>query len=504
MNSATTLPGNTFAPQSTSVAGPRITDDQLATLRAAVRTDTQRGRTAQQINAALKPWGVTMSQVMSPTGTDFARAGAQGLTLNHADEITGLLAKLAGGNYEQTRDQSRFNDDQSRAANPWTMGATSAAGASLPAVVASLIPGLQPVASEMWANAGRGALVGAGMGAVGGEGASTSTTMGGMATDAALGGMMGGAVGGVAGGVGSKIMDMIAGKATKGAVANVTAASGSQVPANALDVGTIVTRQNALAPGTVVVADIAPGLRKTAADVIAADPKTAMMARDAAQARLRQLSAARRAVGTAYDVTGRVPVDPTIAQAMDAAGAKIGAKAKTIDIQDVIQARQNIGKQVGNPLTRFQKGQAYDGLTAWLEQHIPNIREVDANYAFLTDRHKAASQTLTALARSSASGASRTARGSEAVGVGRGAPLILPTSGPGATITTVVKATTPSQAARARAAADLLLNPERTQDALRSIYMARQNLLAGAEQRPGLGALSAILGGAVTPQVTRP
>lgn len=147
----------------------------------------------------------------------FGRGALRGATFDFADEISGAVESTAGSlgltdvdkTYEQARDESRANFDAAEQANPLTSLAGNLGGAA----ATMLIPGL---GEANMVNAGRvlakapmvgkllqgskiaqAGLLGAGMGAVQGAGASTADTAAGVFGDSAEGAAVGGVTGGV-------------------------------------------------------------------------------------------------------------------------------------------------------------------------------------------------------------------------------------------------------------------------------------------------------------------
>jgi hypothetical protein len=114
------------------------------------------------------------------------RGAAQGASLGFADEITGgLEALLTDKSYEQARDESRANYKAAQEANPITYGASEFGGGVATALVPGLNAGkLATLGGRVAANAGLGALAGAGM--------SEADNAGTLAKDAAMGGALAG------------------------------------------------------------------------------------------------------------------------------------------------------------------------------------------------------------------------------------------------------------------------------------------------------------------------
>lgn len=112
------------------------------------------------------------------------RAGAQGVTLGHADELTASLESLFTDKpYEQSRDESRAAYDAAEKANPKTSIAANIVG-SIPPYIAATALTANPVAGPAIA------------GAIQGEGESDAPLMSAETVkDAAVGGVIGAATG---------------------------------------------------------------------------------------------------------------------------------------------------------------------------------------------------------------------------------------------------------------------------------------------------------------------
>ncbi len=120
------------------------------------------------------------------------RGAVQSGSLGFADEISGALeSTFTDKSYEQARDESRANFKAAQEANPVTYGAGQVAGG----VASAFVPGLNVA---KLGTAGARVLGGAGIGALTGVGSSEASDVGGLASDAAVGGLIGGAASGIA------------------------------------------------------------------------------------------------------------------------------------------------------------------------------------------------------------------------------------------------------------------------------------------------------------------
>src|SRR5438874_8831596 len=89
----------------------QLPSETIAMLRKGIRAATDAGIPAGAVEQDVqRKYGVSVKQVMAANPSDFGRSVAQGLTLNHADELAGLYAKLTGKSYEKARDSIRNND----------------------------------------------------------------------------------------------------------------------------------------------------------------------------------------------------------------------------------------------------------------------------------------------------------------------------------------------------------------------------------------------------------
>lgn len=487
---------------------PDLTPDQLAAIRKGIREATQRGVSSTQLDGYLKEkFGLTSAQAMKPTGRDADRAMMQGLTLGHADELYGLYKKMTGGDYTTARDQVRTNEAEASAANPWTMGVTSAIGGAAPAAAATLIPGMQPVAGATLANAGRGAIMGGVMGAITGEGNSTASSAGGVARDAAIGGSVGGVLGGAGGAVASKL----AGGGLPGGNAGTVATAASTVlPLDPAAATATMARQHALVPGSVVLADASPEMQSFLR-VIGANPKVAIPARQDAATRLTAIVKAKEAVGKLYnDFDGvKAPTDPEIVTAlMDAQRRGVISKADNIlvrgpkrdlDLGELIDLRKVLNKRArGNGQDAYDARQVSNRITEWISKQNDTIQQIDRDFAFLSARQDAANETLQTITKSLAAHGRGEAANVEPASVGGSLPTTVRSTA-GTAMQIMKKAVGVDKAARAKAVADLLLTPQQDATAFNRLVQLR-DLIVNPPKSIGLAAGSAGLAGVVAPQ----
>jgi len=116
------------------------------------------------------------------------------------------LDKFPKGNYEKYRDEQRAQDKAAKEAHPWTYGLSEVAGGMAPAVLTgggTAVAGIgkelikESTKGALKAAVKKGALLGAGQGAVSGVGYSNEEDLSGIAKDALIGGTIGAGAGAV-------------------------------------------------------------------------------------------------------------------------------------------------------------------------------------------------------------------------------------------------------------------------------------------------------------------
>jgi hypothetical protein len=452
--------------------------DQIAGIRSWIRGAVQAGHPMSVIDAKLREKypKINADQVMRMSGQDFARSLGQGLTLGHVDELAGMVAKAQGKDYTTARDAMRNQDAQAKAANPKMSGAVTMLAGAIPGALSSMIPGLAPEAGATMLNAGKMAVQGGLVGGTAGAGASTAATPGGVVSDAVKTAIPSAVLGGVGGAVASRFAD--AGLPT-GSAGRVTTEGAGLLPNRTPDeIMHIVSRQEAMAPGTTVAADISPEMQ-TLARGVGADLKTAMKARVEAEGRFRTLTAAKKTLGASYDTmlggnTG--PVDPQLVTAIAATGRKgvIAKGATSVDLLDIHQLRSDILGQIRetkNPARQYDLRQQAQGLTDWLTTQMPQIKGLDSDYAFLSQRTAVAKQTMNTINKSASSYGTDRAYGIEPGSAGGSLPgTPLPGGSAGVVIKTVGKVLgAGGRAARAQAVYDQFLTPTRDSQTLQKL-----------------------------------
>lgn len=479
---------------STSTQSPYadLPGDQVAALRQAVRQNMANGYSLPEINQAFQQkYGYSVQQIMEPNPTDFWRSVAQGVTLGHYDELKGLAAKLSGGDYTQARDAVRNQDAQFAQAHPILNMATQAVAGGIPGTLASPLAGIEAGATGM--NVLRGGLLGAGEGALAGEGYSNAPTAGGVARDAAVNAGIGGVLGAGTSAVASKLAG--AGNPLDNATP-VAKEAAAQLPDNISPSLDNLTRQETLAPGTTVLADMSPQMTKFVR-AVGADRETAMRAVDETQRRVVALKNAANEIGKTYDLLdGRVDqADDVLKKALDQIGRRDLIKGGQVDFGQLQDLRSNLLKQartLGNrdPDAANTKRGAADLITNWLQQpgRAPWIRNVDADYAFMQNRLSAAKNTMKAVQNSLGDYAKARAAGLEPTSMG-GSIITAKPQGVGTMIMSAVNPFKGSRAKRAAAIWKLLGTPGRTQEDLLGLSLVHDALL-GPQSSPLAGSVS--------------
>lgn len=468
-----------------------LTPEELAALRKGVRLSLQQGHKVGDIDAFLKQnYGMTSKQVMEPNPRDFGRSVLQGLTLNHGGQVAGAAAALTGGDYSTTRDQFKENQAQSMGANPIANTAVQMASGVVPALAASMIPGMAPVEGAGVMNMLRGAAQGGGAAAAMAHGNDQPIASLPVAASAVLGG------------VGGALASKMASRGLPGGNARaVEEAAASQLPSDPIPMQQAMARQEALAPGTVVLADANPQMRSIV-KLVGADPKTGALVREDALQRYRILGAATRGVGVNYEeLKGQMaPVDPDLLSAMATAGKKLPKGATEVDLADIHDVRSRLlaeARATRNAHVSQQKTEAAQSITDWMVQQAPFVKQLDSDYAFLKSRLMAAKQTLKAVTQSSSNYATAKAGGIEPASAGAAIPTTLRSA---AGVVLMNKIGAPDRAARAKAVASLLLSPSRSDEGLAQL-VRMHGILMNPPGSPMLAAGTALAFGDAVPRL---
>lgn len=461
----------------TTTNRPQMTPDLVAYLRSKVREGLSSGRyQASEMNQGLQEnYGISLAQLMRTNADDVLRGLSQGITLSHADELRGAVAKLRGGSYTAARDAVRQQEQAYVEAGHGAMNmALNAVGGIVPGIVSAPLAGISKGATLM--NTLRGGAVGLGTGAIAGEGNSQAQDASGLARDTGFGALVGAGFGLGGGLVGSAIANKGMGTSAERAVQNEV---GGMIPEDPSQLHLIIGRQEELAPGTAVIADL-PNMQKFVRG-IGADQPTAMKAAADAARRIDRIKTALNAVGDHYtplrDIT--VPADDQIKAALELVGRRNdvlkGDQVNLGDLHDLRKILLRTARNSKEPQIQFDNRTAAQALTDWMSQPnlAPWIKGVDADYAFLTNRLEAAKQTQKTLLNSHTNYSAQRAAGRNPDELSMGASL--PVSR-GLTGTVVQKFFKPNPAARARAIAQLLLQPA-DQTKLGSLVATRTALL---------------------------
>jgi hypothetical protein len=480
--------------------------EQVAAIRGWIRQAVADGHPLSQIDSMLKakyPKINGSSEVMKMSGQDFARSMGQGLTLGHLDEAAGLVAKLRGKDYTTARDAMRNQDAEAKAANPKMSATVEMLSGAIPGVLSSAIPGMNMEGGAYLANAAKSAAAGAGIGAVAGEGASNAPTAGGVAMDAGKTALLGGGIGALGGVAATKLGNTGLPTGPKGKVMQEGAGLLPNMDANQIQ--EIVARQERLAPATTVAADLSPQMQ-TLARGVGADLKIAMAARAEAEARFRTLNASLKQLGSNYDtmLAGlKGPTDPELIAAVAGTGKKgvIPRGASEVDLTKIQDLRSELlrkARMTNDKSVAFDLRQSAQPLTDWLQKQVPEIRGLDSDYAFLSQRASVARKTMQIVNNSAANYGTSRAYGSTPGSVGASIPL--PGGGVGTVIKTIGKAlTSGDRASRARSVYEQFLTPTRDSNTLQQILKVHdllQQPINTSLMNAGTGALrgAAVLG----------
>lgn len=460
---------------STSVRPEPIEPDLLAKARLKVAEARKRGFSDADIDAYLQDEiGASLKDVTKPNERDFWRTVGSGVTLGFGDELAGLMSKLGGGSYAHARDAAREESAAFRATSPKASIGTELVSGGLPALLTTPVFGPAGWLGRM----GRAGAAAAGVGAVSGAGHSEGETAGDVAKDAGKSALISAAVGSLLSGAGSVVG--AGARRVRDAVdpsRPIIREAATQLPGNAAQT---IARQESLAPGTAVLADVSPEMQALTRGV-GADARAGVAARTAAEGRTSALRDARRSMGPQYDALNRVlPIDDELRSALADAGRKniLKSNATEVEFSAIQRVRSQLraeARATRNDSVKLDKLKAADRLTAWMKQHAPEIEQLDADYAFLTDRAKAAGASAREITNSSKNYAASRAYGSEAGSIGGSLP-----QGSRGMMDLVAALARPNRASRARAVEKLLLTPgDATETALRRIQQAR-----GAMDRP--------------------
>jgi hypothetical protein len=425
---------------------------------------------------------------------DYARAAGMGLSLGTLDELTGGLAAIVPGGkgYTEARDEVRNKYDAATKLAPKRMLAAEIAG-SLPTMFATGGAGTAARGAGVLAKAGSAALSGGLLGAASGAGHSTAGDASGVAKDALIGGGIGAGAGGILSGLGS-IVGKVGGRVMDAfdPTRAVVREAATQLPANA---AATLARQEAMAPGTAVLADISPEMQALTRGV-GADARTGVEMRLGAESREAALKTARKEIGAQYDALNQaVPIDKALRTILGKAGKQsaLPKGAADVELSAVIKARSRLlaeARATKNKAVAHDKNEQAAEITKWATQHAPNVAELDKAYAFIVDRIKAASGTTKEVANSSKNYAANRVYGAEAGSVGGSLP-----TGSRGIAEMVSSLLAPDRAARARAVSDMLLTPgDATSKALAAITKARGRMNA-PPSKMSRAALAGLLSG---------
>jgi hypothetical protein len=402
---------------------------------------------------------------MSPDVDDYLRAAGMGASFGFLDELAGAGAAIVPGGkgYTEARDEVRENYDAANAAatgaDQWKLSGAEAAGGISGALLGGGLVGAAAKAAGLGRSAaaatglGARALQGAKAGSVGGAVAGTGYSKENPVAGAVGGAVVGGAAGGLipplarAAGAGvGFVRDM----ANPGRV--VAREAAGQLPANAAQT---MARQEALAPGTALPADLTPEMTALARG-IGADPKAGIAARETAVKRIADIQAAKYSVGQAYaPFQGqRIPVTPEVQAVMK----KNGILAQgDVDFETAQLLRTKIRERLGETKrgsVKHELSEQKGTLDRWLQSNLPGLADIDSRYGFLVGREKAAKKLATEVINSNKNHAAARAYGKDAGSIGGSLP-----SNSRGLVDRLLGILEPNKADRARAAQHLLMTP---------------------------------------------
>jgi hypothetical protein len=439
----------------------------LAKIRQGIVSARKAGVPDAAIDALLQEkFGISLSDAENFSARDAGRAGAQGLTLGFSDELAGAGAAMVpgGDDYAGARDKVRGNLSASRAINPGKTIGTEVASGILPGVAAMFIPGAQAAGAGFGANALNAAKVGGLLGSVGGAGYSDAEDASGVAQDAAIGGGIGAVAGpvfegagAVAGGVGRRVRDAVS---PNSAVMRNTA---PLVPKTA---GRDLARQETMAPGTGTISNLTPELQAATVPGVGANAKVAMQQAEKSAARLEKLQQAKEFIGAQYNsLTQKVPLTPALREIIRSR-VKLPPGAQDVEASVIHAVRSDLkaeAKAMRNKRQAFMKRQQADKLTKVLEDHLPGIKQLDSDYAFIEQRTNAEKDALKEIKKSLSRHAKSANYGDSPITPGA---RIVGRPGIGEMLGDVLR---PNRGARAAAVADATMTPGNTQGSLERI-----------------------------------
>ncbi len=409
---------------------------------------------------------LSLEQVTSPDVNDYLRAAGMGASFGFLDEMAGAVAAVVPGGkgYAEARDEVRTNYDAANTAATGAgqakltasevggglVGALTGGGLAAGAARALGLGANAARATGIGARALRGAKGGAIGGAVGGTGYSTGNPLAGAAAGAVGGGIAGGiippaarAIGGAAG----LARDIV------NPGRSVAREAASQLPPNA---AATMARQNALAPGTALPADLTPEMTALARG-LGADPASGMAAREVAADRVQALAAAKQSVAQGYDQYAgqRIPLTPEVDVVLKRHG--ILSSQGDVDFETAQLLRTKLREKLSETKrgsVKHELGEQKKTLDAWLRSRLPGLSDVDSRYGFLVERSKAAKKLHQEVLNSNKNYAAARAYGSDAGSIGGS----LPRSSRGL-VDRLLGVLEPNRGDRARAANALLMTP---------------------------------------------
>ncbi len=370
-------------------------------IKALVAWAKSQGKSDEEIAATLKAHGVNWSPP-SPLKKAIHGGSAaflQGVSLNLAGKIAPDLKKAA----------DEFNAEHSVAGPIANIagGLTSAAALPVGLGASALARGLT------------------GAGAAGVSALAGGKDLKSAAEDAAVGGVAGAAIPAAVGAIAKPISRFVNPRFFPGKT--VAKAVGPLLPDDAAQV---MARQEALAPGASVPANLSPEI-PAAVRVIGADPAVARKAQIQSVERLKLIKSSMQAFKPKYDALLKGKVAPTSTGNVDITKIVTDNGLMPMNGQVQLTVVQRLRHDVLNKLEtakgmkRGELGEAYAKLSEWLHQTAPGIQAIDSDYGVLARMKKAETEILKNIRQSRKAYAS-----AGAAGITPGSPAgRLPTQG---------------------------------------------------------------------------
>lgn len=414
-------------------------------------------------------------------GEGLGRSFAQGATFGFGDELRGALSaplraykegKGLSDAYRETRDEERGANKQFGHEHSVLSTLAETAGSLPSAVLAGPAGGIR-AGAEFGAASALGHAEGSA------KDQAIATGEGGVAGGAF------GALGRLLAGAGGKVLDKInPARVVRREVATVLDDNAGQT----------FDMRNHMTPGTTP-GELSPETAKLASS-LGKNPRTAITGKQTASQRVEAVRASLRDMGHEYNRLGAqpaassIPVDPQIQQLAAQAGVELDPAVPTSFAQ-IHRLRSDLGTNLGQGMTRHERGVLYDEMGQWLEQHAPGTLSTDSQYKELLQHRNAALKAL----GSATTGTTQAANRAIGAGTRQGNRNV------GSIVAHMARqAIDPSPAAKAAALQRVAFTPANGEQEMQRILGARQDILQGNTPWAGRAGAQA-LGGMVAPQM---